>query len=282
MIDTHAHLSMLAQKGIDAEAKLAELFGAEGPVSSASPAPGRLPGKLRGIIDISLEPGDLFARIEAFSRFSRVRFASGLWPHRLSIQRRRELVPALEEDIRSAPPGLVCALGEFGLDHHWNGDDHERGGSPDLAGERELMEAQMELARRLRLPVIIHSRDAPEETAEILGRYNDVRGVIHCFSYGPAEAKVFLDMGYFISFAGNLTYKNAGAIREACESVPGGRLLLETDCPYLAPVPFRGKPADPGMVEENYKRAAELRGTSAEALQEQIAANVRELFGVEF
>ncbi|MDR2049182.1 MAG: TatD family hydrolase, partial [Treponema sp.] len=120
------------------------------------------------------------------------------------------------------------------------------------------------------------------ETAEILGRYSDVRGVIHCFSYGPAEVNVFLDMGYFISFAGNLTYKNAGAIRDACGAVPAGRLLLETDCPYLAPVPFRGQAADPGMVEENYKLAAELRGTNVEALREQIAANVQELFGVAF
>jgi TatD DNase family protein len=279
MIDTHAHLSMLAQRGIDAEAKLTELFGSPGPDSSAAEKSSAA-GKLKGVIDISLSPGDLPARTEGFSRFSRVRFASGLWPHALSIQRREELVPALEKDIRAAPPGLVCALGEFGLDHHWNGDDHE--GSPDLSGERELMEAQLELARRLNLPVIIHSRDAPVETAEILGRFHGVRGVIHCFSYGPAELKAFLDMDYFISFAGNLSYKNAGALRDACGAVPGGRLLLETDCPYLAPVPFRGKPADPGMVEENYKLAAELRETSVEALAEQIAANVKELFGVDF
>jgi TatD DNase family protein len=279
MIDTHAHLSMLAQRGIDTETKLAELFGK----GSSNPASsGNVPGKLTGIIDISLSPGDLSARIEGFSRFSRIRFASGLWPHRLSIQHRNELVPALENDITSSPPGLVCALGEFGLDHHWNGDDHGGGGSPDLAGERELMEMQLELARRLKLPVIIHSRDAPEETAGILGRYGDVRGVVHCFSYSRAEAKMFLDMGYFISFAGNLSYKNAGGIRDACMAVPAGRLLLETDCPYLAPVPFRGQPADPGMVEENYRLAAELRKTSVEALKEQIALNVKELFGVEF
>jgi TatD DNase family protein len=130
------------------------------------------------------------------------------------------------------------------------------------------------------LPVIIHSRDAPEETVEILGRYADVHGVIHCFSYTQAEAKIFLDMGYFISFAGNLTYKNAGVLRDACRAVPVSRLLLETDCPYLAPVPFRGKPADPGMVEENYKLAAELRETNVVTLAEQITANVKELFGV--
>ena len=141
------------------------------------------------------------------------------------------------------------------------------------------MELQLDLARRLKLPVIIHSRDAPGETAEILGSRPGVSGVIHCFSYGPAEARRFLDLGFFISFAGNLTYKNAAVIREACAMVPGDRLLLETDCPYLAPVPFRGKPAHPGMAAETYRLAAEIRAEDFETMSERIAVNVRNLFG---
>jgi TatD DNase family protein len=266
MIDTHAHLSLLEKRGIASHETLRGLF-ADG---------------LAGLIDISLEPGDLAGRIAEFSVYPGVRFASGLWPHAASIARRRELVPALEQDIRDAPPGLVCALGEFGLDHHWNGEDHAAAeGGPDLAGERELMETQLDLARRLALPVIIHSRDAPGETADILAPYRDVPGVIHCFSYGPEEARNFLAMGYFISFAGNLTYKNAHNIRDACKTVPADRILLETDCPYLAPVPFRGKPAHPGMVAEVYKLAAEIRGTGLAEMTEQIAANVKTLFGID-
>jgi TatD DNase family protein len=264
LFDTHAHLSLLDKRGIDAHAVLGALFD-EG---------------FCGIIDVSLEPGDLAVRIRDFSRYPRVRFASGLWPHAASIRNRDSLVPALERELRAAPEGLVCALGEFGLDHHWNGADHAAPDEADggLSGERELMELQLDLARRLALPVIIHSRDAPEETEEILKSYQDLSRIIHCFSYGPAEAKRFLDTGCFISFAGNLTYKNAGDIRDACKLVPAERLLLETDCPYLAPVPFRGKSAHPGMTAETYKLAAELRETSVPELAGHIAENVRALF----
>jgi TatD DNase family protein len=288
-IDTHAHLSLLRRRGIDPHQTLRELFAAG----------------FAGIIDISLEPGDLPARMAEFSLYPTVRFASGLWPHASSIADRAALVPALEKDIaatrgaatrgddangnaaicggaaNSGVAGPVCALGEFGLDRHRNGEDVP-GGSADEKGERELMEMQMDMARRLSLPVIIHSRDAPGETAEILKRFPEVGGVIHCYSYGAEEVNIFLDMGYFISFAGNLTYKNAQNIRDACVLVPSERILLETDCPYLAPVPHRGQPAHPGMVQETYRLAAEIRKTTVETLVEQTAENTAALFGVRF
>ena len=272
MIDTHAHLSGLARRGIDTHQTLKDIF-AEG---------------FAGIIDISLEPGDLSERIKEFSGYSKVCFSSGLWPWPASIANRKTLIPELEKDLlfylgsnTAAPEGtpkpLICALGEFGLDHNWNGEGKE--GTSDLPGERELMEMQMDMAQRLNLPVIIHSRDAAKETAEIVKSYPNACGVIHCFSYSPEEAKAFLDMGYYISFAGNITYKNANAIQEACRFVPNDRLILETDCPYLAPVPHRGKPAHPGMVEEVYKKAAELRCMDIETMSEQISENVKQLFG---
>jgi TatD DNase family protein len=265
LIDTHAHLSILKERGIDSHETLKELFASG----------------FKGIIDISLEPDDLFGRMEEFSVYPQVYFASGLWPHSTSIANRERLVRELKQNLYMVKQGehasKLCALGEFGLDHHWNDGE---AGTADLAGERELMEMQLEAASVLKLPVIIHSRDAAKETAEILARYTLTRGVIHCFSYGKEDAKIFLDLGYYISFAGNITYKNAGNIREACKAVPVDRLLLETDCPYLAPVPYRGKPAHPGMVEEAYKTAAEIRGTSAETLAEQIAENAGKLFGI--
>ena len=271
LIDTHAHLSGLSQRGIDTHETLKTIFA----------------GGFAGIIDISLEPGDLSTRIAEFSCYSSVRFASGLWPWPSSIANREMMIPELEKallagiqkttDSKETGVPLVCALGEFGLDHNWNGEGKE--GSADLEGERELMEMQMDMAQRLRLPVIIHSRDAAKETAEVLKRYPGVCGVVHCFSYGPEEAKTFLDMGYYISFAGNITYKNAQLIHDACRLVPNDSLILETDCPYLAPVPHRGKPAHPGMVEEVYKKAAELRWTAIETMAEQIKSNVKALFG---
>jgi TatD DNase family protein len=181
----------------------------------------------------------------------------------------------LEKEIRAAPPGLVAAVGEFGLDHHYGDEEANR----DREGERELMEMQIDLAERLALPVVIHSRDAPAETIEILKKHPGTRGVIHCFSYGAAEAEMFVGMGFHISFAGNLTYKNAPKLREACAAVPAERLLLETDSPWLAPVPFRGSACHPGMVAETYRTAAAVRGAQLEELIEQIEANARELFG---
>ncbi|MDR3123230.1 MAG: TatD family hydrolase [Treponema sp.] len=273
LIDTHAHLSMLDE--FNARRKDASAF-----VGAAALTQGLFDAGFGGIIDIGAEAEDLPGRIAAFSRFERVRFSAGLWPDPDNIARRRELVPRLERRIADAPAGLVVAVGECGLDHH---QELPAGTELDKAGERELLETLLDLAERRNLPIIIHSRDAAEETAAILAGFPGVRGVIHCFSYGVAEARTFLDLGYHISFAGNLTYKNAGNLREALRFAPPDRLLLETDAPFLAPVPHRGKPSDPGMVAENYALAAELRGLSLHALAAEISGNARRLFSrIEF
>ncbi|MDR2069064.1 MAG: TatD family hydrolase [Spirochaetaceae bacterium] len=262
LIDTHAHLSMLSGRGISPEKRLEELFS----------------GGFGGIIDVGTEAHDLAGRIDAFSRFDRIRFAGGIWPHPAAIAGRRELTAVLEQQLQKAPPALLAAVGECGLDRHWN----QAEAGADIAGEGELLEAQLDLAKQYRLPIIIHSRDAAAETLEILSRRPDVRGVIHCFSYGVPQAKAFLDRGYYLSFAGNLTYKNAGPLREALRFVPPDRLLLETDSPYLAPVPFRGSPAEPGMVGETCRLAAELRGISREELTALTAQNAVDLFGLDY
>jgi TatD DNase family protein len=272
IIDTHAHLSMLDEFNARFSARKE---GAPAFMGAAALTQGLFDAGFGGIIDIGTQAGDLPGRIAAFSRFERVRFSAGLWPDPENIARRRELVPQLERDIAAAPPGLVVAVGECGLDHH---QELPAGAELDKAGERELLEMLLDLAERRGLPIIIHSRDAAEETAAVLAGFPGARGVIHCFSYGPAEARTFLDLGYHISFAGNLTYKNARNLREALCYVPPDRLLLETDAPFLAPVPHRGKPSDPGMVTENYALAAELRGLSFHALAAGISGNVRNLF----
>jgi TatD DNase family protein len=272
IIDTHAHLSMLDEFNARFNARKE---GAPAFVGAAALTQGLFDAGFGGIIDIGTQAGDLPGRIAAFSRFERVRFTAGLWPDPENIARRRELVPRLEREIAAAPPGLVVAVGECGLDHH---QELPAGEDPDLAGEGELLEMLLDLAERRGLPIIIHSRDAAEETAAVLAGFPGVRGVIHCFSYGPAEARTFLDLGYYLSFAGNLTYKNARNLREALCYAPLDRLLMETDAPFLAPVPHRGKPSDPGMVAENYALAAELRGLSLHSLAAAIGGNVRRLF----
>jgi TatD DNase family protein len=249
-IDTHAHLSKLSAE------TLAALFDAD----------------IGGIIDVGTNADDLSARISAFRAFDQVRFSAGIWPSAEAIAEPTAQMNLLEQQIAAAPPELLVAIGECGLDRRHNTED------ANLVGERELLERHLQTAQRLNLPIIIHTREAFYETQEILARYPAVRGVIHCFSYDTAAARAFLDLGYFISFAGNLTYKSAQGLREALCFVPKDRLLLETDSPFLAPVPFRGKSATPAMIAETYKLAAELRKSTMQDLADAIRANSAALF----
>jgi len=140
--------------------------------------------------------------------------------------------------------------------------------------QAQLFESQLALASRLGLPMIVHSRDAASDTLSILRSSRLASPVlIHCFGYGPEEARAFLDLGCYISFAGNLTYKKSDALCEACVIVPADRLLLETDSPYMNPMPRRGEPCSPKDVERTYTFASRLRGVQAEDLAETVSAN---------
>ncbi|HWS88565.1 MAG TPA: TatD family hydrolase [Pyrinomonadaceae bacterium] len=169
----------------------------------------------------------------------------------------------------------AVALGEIGLDYHY---DH----SPREA-QREVFARQLRLAKRLSLPVIIHSREADGETLEILrAEYAGAErgGVMHCFGGGPALAEGALALGFYISFAGNVTFKKADALREVALAVPPDRLLVETDCPYLAPVPHRGRRNEPAYVAATAHFLADLRGASPEELGRTTSENFSRLFGV--
>jgi TatD DNase family protein len=199
-----------------------------------------------------------------------LRFAGGIWPHKEAVAAVKDTIAILEGELNASPAGLIAAIGECGYDRLENPDSTD--------GETELLEAQLEIARQRNLPIIIHSRERPSQTIDTLRRFPDVRGIIHCFSYTKDEAKTFIDMGYYISFAGNLTFKNAQNLREAIGVVPRDRLLLETDAPFLAPVPYRGKPCRPQMIIETYKCAAGVLNIDTEELKEIVANNAAELF----
>ncbi|MDR2783527.1 MAG: TatD family hydrolase [Treponema sp.] len=247
--DTHAHLDRLPNPHDLLTTLFADGFG--------------------GILDIGTTCDDLAGRIAAFSRYPSVRFAVGIWPAPEAVAARREGIAALEAQLEAAPPGLAVAVGECGLDHHQE--------QPDKAGERELFEAHIGLAGRFGLPLIVHTRDAPGETIAILRAHAGVRGIIHCYSYGVEEAGAFLDLGFYISFAGNLTYKKSDALRETLHFVPEDRLLLETDSPFLAPQSSRGKPCHPALISETYALASQLRGIPARRLTAIIAGNAKAL-----
>jgi TatD DNase family protein len=175
----------------------------------------------------------------------------------------------------AARPGVV-AVGEIGLDYHY---DH----SPRQA-QREVFARLIGLAREVKKPVVVHTRDAPEDTLAMLQTEGarDVGGVIHCFSEDRAFAARALDLGFHLSFSGIVTFKKAVAIQEVAAWAPLDRILVETDSPYLAPVPFRGKPCEPSFVVHTAKRIAELRGVALEALAEATTANAERVFGRSF
>jgi TatD DNase family protein len=170
----------------------------------------------------------------------------------------------------------VIAWGEIGLDYHY---DH----SPRDV-QREVFRRQLRLARELELPVVIHSREADDDTINIvrdeLSGYQRA-GVLHCFGGSLAMARNAIELGFFISFAGNLTFKKADDLRDIARQLPLDRLLVETDCPYLTPVPFRGRRNEPARVIETARCLAEIHGKDVAEVEKVTSENFGRLFGVQ-
>ena len=163
-------------------------------------------------------------------------------------------------------------IGETGLDYHWC--------KGDLAWQHQRFALHIEAANRSGLPLVVHTRDAAEDTMRLLRKHQAHAGVIHCFTEDVRIAKLALDLGFYISFSGIVTFKNATAIQEAARYVPLDRLLVETDSPYLAPVPKRGKPNEPAYVRHTAAFVAQLRGDSLENIAQATTANCLRLFNL--
>lgn len=166
----------------------------------------------------------------------------------------------------------VRAIGEIGLDYHYDGYDAEK--------QKQVFTAQLLLAQELDLPVILHVRDAIGDAMEILRKYRP-RGVMHCYSGSAETAKEILSLGLYIGFTGVLTFKNARKALEVLDILPPERLLLETDCPYMAPVPFRGKRCDSSMIAYTAAKAAECKDIPVQELIDICCENGKRLFGIE-
>ena len=173
------------------------------------------------------------------------------------------------EDLSAHPK--VRAIGEIGYDYHYDGDWKE--------AQRAAFEAQLQLAARLEKPVVIHDREAHGDTLELLRRYRPA-GVVHCYSGSAEMAKEVLSLGMYIGFTGVVTFKNARRALEAAGVVPLDRLLVETDCPYMAPEPFRGKRCDSTLLPHTIGRLAAVKGVSPQELADITNQNARRLFGI--
>jgi TatD DNase family protein len=173
----------------------------------------------------------------------------------------------------------VAAIGETGLDYHCLPEGGAEAVDAYKAAQAALFRQQLELAADLQLNVIIHQRDAWEDTLNILGEYSGrVRGVFHCFGGTPEEAVEVIALGHVVSFTGIVTFKNGAGIRETAASVPPGSFMVETDCPYLAPVPFRGKRCEPAHTRETAAAIAQVREVSLEQLAAETTATAETFF----
>ncbi len=194
--------------------------------------------------------------------------AVGVHPHEASSLTRDSLgeIRALASNTK------VRAIGEIGLDYYYDFSPREK--------QREAFVRQMELAGELKLPVIVHDRDAHEDSMAIVKTFPGVKGVFHCYSGSLEMAKELVKLGWYISFTGSVTFKNARKAPEVVTFMPEDRFMIETDCPYLAPVPFRGRRNDSGNLRFIAERIAELRGASLESIASLTTENGKRFFGI--
>lgn len=166
----------------------------------------------------------------------------------------------------------ILAIGEIGLDYYWD--------EPEREIQKKWFEAQIELAREVRLPIIIHSRDAAKDTYDIMKSLHaeDIGGVVHCFSYSKEMARQFLDMGFYIGIGGVVTFKNAKTLKEVAAYVPLDRIVLETDCPYLSPEPNRGKRNSSLNLNYVAEALSQIKGIDKEELIAVTEENARKLY----
>ena len=181
-----------------------------------------------------------------------------------------------EEDISKlkemAKNEKVVAIGEIGLDYHFEDTDKE--------GQKRGFIRQIELAKELKLPYIVHDRDSHQDCFDIIKESGYFRGVMHCFSGSAEFARQMINLGFYISFAGTVTFKNAKKVIEAAKVVPLDRLLIETDSPYLSPVPHRGERNNPLNVRKTLETIADLRGISYDELEKITMENGKRFFGI--
>ena len=223
------------------------------------------------VVNICASPASLKRILELTGKYSFVYGAAGIHPDHAG-----ELTEEMFRVIsRLADEEKIVAIGEIGLDYYWDTAPHEV--------QRQWFLRQLDLAVEKNLPVVIHSREATQETLEIMReayKQSDgtLRGVIHCFSGSAEIAKEYTDMGFYIGVGGVVTFKNGKKLKEVVETMPLDKLVIETDCPYLAPVPHRGKRNDSTFLTLVIEEIANLRGMTTEEVERLTEENARRLY----
>ena len=257
MIDSHCHLADEVFAG-DVDAVIARA---------------RAAGVERALVILAAGDAKESAQAERVAAlWPDVRFAIGVHPHQAHQFADSPARAADTVRTQGAQTAGALAIGEIGLDYHYDFSP------PDV--QQQVFRAQVRLARELRWPVVIHTRDADDDTISILRDEGggEVSGVLHCFTGGPSLARAGLDLGFYVSLAGIITFPKAAALRDTVRAIPLGRLLTETDSPFLAPVPHRGTRNEPAHVTRVAEALGALHGLSAEDLGRRAAANFHTLF----
>lgn len=252
-IDSHCHLDRLDfdRLGMDLDGVLAA-------------------ARARGVqhfLCIGVDLESLPAVLAVAEKYPDVSASVGVHPLHLDA-----LEPEIERLVELASHPRVVAIGETGLDYHYDQEKPE--------DQQRRFRKHVQAARRTGKPLVVHTRAARHDTITLLREEGAEAGVLHCFTEDWETAKSALDLGFYISFSGIVTFANAAGLREVAQRVPLDRLLIETDSPWLAPVPYRGKTNQPAYVVDVAEAVADLRGMTTEALGEATTSNFRTLFGV--
>lgn len=248
IIDSHAHYDD-SSFDADREEVLRELFS----------------GEICKIVNIGCSVKSSYSSVKLAEEYAGIYAAVGLHPDAA------DEIDRIEEIRRLCDNKKVVAVGEIGLDYHY--EEHSR----DI--QKKAFEEQLKLAAELDMPVVIHSRDAWEDTMELLRKYRP-KGVMHCFSGSAETAREIVGMGMYVGFTGVVTFKNAKKALKALEAVPLDRLLVETDCPYMAPEPNRGKRNYSGYLPYTVAAMAAVKGVSLDEMAEITAENAERLFNI--
>ena len=255
LVDSHCHLDRLDLSDRDA--------GLDGILADA---------RARGItqfLSVAVDLATSASLVELTERYDHVYSSVGVHP----LQKIDQPVPEVEQLVALARAPKVVAIGETGLDNFYSAESHP--------WQRDSFIRHLQASQQTGLPIIIHTRDAREETLELLRQYPlQAAGVMHCFTETWEMAEAAIELGFYISFSGIVTFKSADELREVVRRVPLDRILVETDSPWLAPVPHRGKQNEPQYVREVAETVADLKGVSLEQLAEITTQNFHRLFRI--
>ncbi len=249
LIDTHCHLTY----------DFSSVGGMDAVIARAHDA------GVKYIICPTADPVDILPAVKLANERENIFATIGIHPEHAGVNP----TDYITDEILANP--RVLAVGEIGLDYHEMAADTRN-------AQIELFEKQLDMARRAGLPVAIHTRDAESDTFEILSRYSDIYGVMHCFTSSYDLAKKMLDRGYFFSASGILTFKNAADIRDTFARIPIDRIVVETDSPYCAPVPHRGCVCEPAYVVDTTRVLAEIKNVPFEKMCDIVIENTKKLY----